>query len=113
MSYCRVYADLGEFAVLNLLCVHRDWQRRGAGTLLVQWGLARSESLGLPAYLEASPAGYGLYLKLGFHEIDVVVVKAEDWDGGFDRHYVAMLKNVKDVSRLSVKGELTDCTGTS
>ena len=99
--------------MLNLLCVHRDFQRRGAGTLLVQWGLAKSESLGLPAYLEASPAGYGLYLKLSFHQIDVVVVKAEEYDGPCDRHYVVMLKEAKDLSRSRVKGDLMDSTGTS
>ncbi|KAK3046085.1 hypothetical protein LTR09_012400 [Extremus antarcticus] len=91
------------YSLLNILCVHRDFQRRGAGTLLVQWGLVHSERVGLPAYLEASPAGFPLYLKLGFHQIDVCVIKAGDWDGDFDRHLIAMLKNPHDASSPAVK----------
>ena len=74
--------------------------------MLVQWGIERAATLGLPAYLEASPAGYPLYLKLGFYKIDVVIVKAETWDGDLDMHYVAMLKDVGDRNSLRVKGEL-------
>ena len=74
----------------------------------MQWGLDHAKSLGLPAYLEASVNGYPLYLKLGFHEIDVVAVKANKWDGSHDRHYVAMLKSADDVSSLSVKGNLIE-----
>lgn len=88
----RSGAPLTQSIVLNLLCIHKDFQRRRAGTLLVEWGLERAANLGLPAYLEASPAGFFLYRNLGFHEIDDIVVKAADWDGDFDRHYVVMLK---------------------
>ena len=94
--------------VCALLRVHRDCPRRGAGTLLVQWGLDHGESLGLPVYLEASVNGYPLYLKLGFHDIDVVVIKADKWDGSHDRHYIAMLKIADDVSSLTVKGNLVE-----
>lgn len=75
-----------------MLCVHENHQRRGAGTLLMQWGLKHAEKVGLPAYLEASIYGYPLYQKLGFHDIDKVVIKAEEWGGDHDRVYVAMLK---------------------
>ena len=92
--------------MLAILTVHQDYQRKGAGTLLVQWGLQKSEELGLPAYLEASPAGKFLYKKLGFHQIDTVIVKAEDWGGDEDHHYIAMLKEPEKASSLPVKGDL-------
>ena len=86
--------------------MHEDFQRRGAGTLLMQWGIERAAALNLPAYLEASSAGYPLYLKLGFRKIDIVVVKADAWDGDHDRHYVAMLKDIGDGRSLKVNGEM-------
>ena len=97
--------------VLALLAVHQQYQRRGAGTLLVQWGLRKSESLRLPAYLEASPAGHQLYSKLGFQQIDTVLVRAEEWDGNVDKHYIAMLKRPENASSLPVKGELEGTAG--
>jgi GNAT superfamily N-acetyltransferase len=94
--------------VCALLCVHEDFQRRGAGTALVRWGIERAAALGLSAYLEATPAGYPLYLTLGFSEIDVMVIKAGMWDGDRDLRFVAMLNDVGDAGSLGVKGELKE-----
>ena len=80
------------YVLLNLLCIHQDLQRQGAGTMLVQQGLALAESLGLPAYLEASTVGYHLYSKLGFEQFGTATIKAEDWDGDHDRTLVAMVR---------------------
>jgi GNAT superfamily N-acetyltransferase len=78
--------------VCAIVAVHPDHQRKGAGTLLIQWGLDHAQKVGLPAYLEASVYGYPLYLKLGFHDFAQVVIKAEDWGGEADKVYTAMLK---------------------
>lgn len=80
--------------MLGLLCVHREAQRQGVGAALVQWGLDRSKEEGLPAYLEASPAGFPLYQKLGFDKIDTMIVKAEDWHGDRDLQYNVMRHDV-------------------
>lgn len=71
------------------------------GTELVRWGIMEMEKLGLAMYLEASQAGLGLYRKLGFREVDVGVVRAEEWDGDHDRRYIAMVKD----SAIRVKEE--------
>lgn len=63
------------------------------GAELVRWGIMEMEKLGLAMYLEASQAGFGLYRKLGFREVDVGVVRAEEWDGDHDRRYIAMVKD--------------------
>lgn len=63
------------------------------GAELVRWGIMEMEKLGLAMYLEASQAGLGLYRKLGFREVDVGVVRAEEWDGDHDRRYIAMVKD--------------------
>lgn len=60
--------------------------------MLVQWGIELAKSLDLSIHLEASAAGYHLYRRLGFRQVDVAVVKAEEWDGDHDRTYIAMVK---------------------
>jgi N-acetylglutamate synthase-like GNAT family acetyltransferase len=90
---------------VGVIAVHQDYQRRGVGTLLVQWGLAEAERLQLPIYLQASTAGYPLYLKLGFHKVDTVVIKAEDWDGSSDKAYNAMVKYPDERSSLEGQGK--------
>ena len=91
---------------VGIIAVHQEHQRRGVGTLLVQWGMAEAARLRLPIYLQASTAGYPLYLKLGFRKVDTVLVKAEDWDGTYDKMYNAMVKYPQDESQLEVTGEL-------
>lgn len=81
--------------LLNLLCVHPEFQRRGAGAMLVEWGMDLADGLGLAIHLEASAAGFELYRKLGFRQVEVAVVKAEDWDGDHDRSYIAMVRDPK------------------
>lgn len=78
--------------VLGLLCVHPDFQRRGVGKALVQWGLQQAADLGLTVHLEASPEGLSLYRSLCFKVVETVVVKADQWDGEFERQYIVMLR---------------------
>lgn len=62
-------------ASLEILITHPAHQRRGAGTLLVQWGCARADELGIPCALTASAAGLRLYQREGFE-----VVMEKDMD---------------------------------
>ncbi|KAI1010361.1 hypothetical protein LB503_005107 [Fusarium chuoi] len=57
---------------LELICTHETWQRKGAGTLLLRWGMERADTDGLPCFLEATTKGKLVYEKLGFR------VKAEE-----------------------------------
>ena len=43
-----------------------EYRRRGAGTLLLQWGLERADRLGLETFLESTEIGRPLYAKNGF-----------------------------------------------
>lgn len=49
--------------------VHPDFQRRGAGSMLVEYGCKRADELGVIAVLGATDQGKGLYLKHGFKVI--------------------------------------------
>lgn len=58
--------------VLALLVTSPRYRRLGAGSLLVEWGIRKSEETGLPLYLQASEQGRRLYLHHGFREMDTV-----------------------------------------
>ncbi|GKT86577.1 GNAT family acetyltransferase [Colletotrichum tofieldiae] len=51
---------------LDTLVTHPDYQRRGAGSLLLKWGCELADENGVGAYVDASKAGKGLYERFGF-----------------------------------------------
>lgn len=58
--------------VLALLVTDSRYRRRGAGSLVVKWGIDLSEETGIPCYLQASEQGRRLYSHYGFEAIDTV-----------------------------------------
>lgn len=58
--------------LLALLVTADKHRRRGAGSLLVQWGVELSESLGLQCYVQASEQGRRLYQHHGFQDVGSV-----------------------------------------
>ncbi|KAH3908931.1 hypothetical protein HBI56_124270 [Parastagonospora nodorum] len=58
--------------LLALLVTSEEHRRRGAGSLLLQWGIERSEQSKIPCYLQASAQGRRLYGKYGFQAIETV-----------------------------------------
>ncbi|KAI1658651.1 hypothetical protein F4813DRAFT_355838 [Daldinia decipiens] len=51
--------------VLELLAVHPEYQRLGAGTALVEWGTKKADQQGLQAVVEGTPIARRLYEKSG------------------------------------------------
>ena len=72
---------------LLYMATDRAWRRRGAATAVVQWGIDRCKELGIPAYLEASPAGAPVYKRLGFEVVENIEC---DVDGEISRFPVMM-----------------------
>jgi len=60
---------IDEMWYLKILAIHPDYQRRGVGAKLLNWGLERARARGEKVYLEASRRGKGLYTKLGFEHV--------------------------------------------
>ncbi|EED21250.1 conserved hypothetical protein [Talaromyces stipitatus ATCC 10500] len=54
---------------LIALAVHPDYQRKGIGRRLVQWGLDEADRLGRISYLEATMEGIRLYEQSGFEKV--------------------------------------------
>lgn len=55
---------------LGSLAIDPTYQGKGIGKMLMQWGCEQSDRDGLPLYLEATPAGRGLYEKCGFESVE-------------------------------------------
>ncbi|KAK1985998.1 acetyltransferase [Colletotrichum cereale] len=55
-----------EHYYLDTLVTHPDYQRRGAGSMLLKWGCELADENGVGAYVDASKAGKGLYERFGF-----------------------------------------------
>jgi GNAT superfamily N-acetyltransferase len=64
--------------VLALLATNSRYRRRGAGSLLVEWGIKLSNETGLPCYLQTSEQGRRLYRHYGLRDIDTVQFNLED-----------------------------------
>ncbi|KAI1819638.1 acyl-CoA N-acyltransferase [Xylaria intraflava] len=79
---------------LRMLHVDPKHQRRGAGKMLVMWGVEESGRLGLPAFLESSTEGHSLYLTCGFRDIDAYAIDLSKW-GRAEKHvnYIMALEH--------------------
>lgn len=63
--------NYGPFTYLGMMTVRKELQRKGIGQALLQHMLNWTESQGIPYLrLDASDAGYPLYLRFGFEVLD-------------------------------------------
>ncbi|KAI1651643.1 putative GNAT family acetyltransferase [Daldinia loculata] len=63
---------LGDTPCYRLLFMGTDpaYQRRGAATMMVRWGIEHSRKDGAPAYLESTLEAASFYRNLGFVDVD-------------------------------------------
>lgn len=74
---------------LNMLVCEPKYQRRGAGRLLLGWGIELADKLVLEAYLEASPEGHHLYESAGFEDVGTLDMDMSKYGGhGIHQHFV-------------------------
>ncbi|KAI9879338.1 MAG: hypothetical protein M1830_008798 [Pleopsidium flavum] len=78
--------------LLQILDTLPSHQRRGAGTQLIKWGVDVGDKYGIPCYLEASPAGYHLYRKCGFEDVENLDMDLTKWGGKGTHRYVCMIR---------------------
>ncbi|KAF2815948.1 acyl-CoA N-acyltransferase [Mytilinidion resinicola] len=60
---------LSPYWMLDALSTHPAHHRRGAGAMLIRWGLVRADEEGVETYLEASAMGQPLYERYGFRPV--------------------------------------------
>jgi len=54
-----------------------SYERRGAASRLVKWGIERCEQEGVPAYLEGTLNAAAFYEKMGFRALDRISLRYE------------------------------------
>lgn len=64
--------------VLNILFTIPEYRRRGAASLVMDWGVERADCMGLDVYIEASEGGKPLYEKYGFEAIEESYHEVDD-----------------------------------
>lgn len=79
--------------------------------MLVQWGCDIAQKHGIPAYLEASPAGLSMYKKCGFQEVDKFVFNLEKYGASGSRVNVHMIKYPESASGITSSGDVQNDGG--
>ena len=64
----------------------------------MQWGADAADKAGLFCWLEASTAGYHLYRKKGFEDVDVIEVDTRKWGGKGIERSTCMKRPAKQVA---------------
>jgi len=72
-------------------------QRKGAGRMLLQWGIDLARRHGVPIYLESTPNGLWLYKRAGFQEIGEASEDLKKFGGSTDYSHVFMVLQPKSL----------------
>ena len=85
-----------KHVILRRLVVHPDFQRRGIGRKLMQWGLDEADRLGIVSWLFARPAGIQLYQRCGYVEVANISFDIPDGDPAIDAApFIGMLRKAE------------------
>ncbi|KAL1608293.1 hypothetical protein SLS60_003233 [Paraconiothyrium brasiliense] len=66
-------------------------ERRGAGSMLVQWGCERADEAGVEAYLEASLVGAPMYERLGFKPVKHIELDTKTFGAERNERFIIKL----------------------
>ncbi len=81
----RYGKQLGPHVDVEILATDPEYQRMGAGRMLMEAVCAQADRLGLPAYLEGSEEGRRLYEAVGFVGKEDIWVDLTRWEDAEDK----------------------------
>ncbi|KAF2090810.1 acyl-CoA N-acyltransferase [Saccharata proteae CBS 121410] len=88
--------------------------RKGAGTMLLRWGLERADEAGLETFLEATPMARGLYERWGFVVVERCGFELGGWgkegEEGTVWHY-CMVRPPNAGVTVATSGTIADTSG--
>lgn len=70
-----------KHALMAILVVKPEWQRKQVGLKILEWGLAECDKEEIGVWIDASPAGKGLYEKCGWKQVDTLDMELDKWGG--------------------------------
>ena len=79
---------------LKTLATHPEHQGRGAGKILIEWGLKKADEEGLRCYLCATRMGLNLYKKVGFEMVKSVTFDMGPWGREGEDWWACMTRGV-------------------
>lgn len=87
IAECRLRygKQLGPHVDVEILATDPEFQRIGAGRMLMDAVCEEADRLGLPAYLEGSEEGRRLYEAVGFEGKEDLWVDVPRWEKGGDK----------------------------
>lgn len=71
--------------VLGMCYTDPQYRRRGAATMLLDWGIQKADELGVEIFFDSTPWAVPFYIKAGFVKIDDVFLDmhmddpSEEW----------------------------------
>ena|SRR5271156_3252574 len=78
------YPSLAYCADLAAVGTSPSYRKQGAASLLLAHFTKLVDEKRLPAYVEGTPAGLGIYRKYGFQQVDMLKLGLSPWkDGDF------------------------------
>ena len=84
---------------LDSLATHPEHQGKGAGKMLVEWGMRKADGEGWRCYLDASPKGLKLYERAGFKVVKEVTFDMGAWGGEGMDWWTCMVREVGGAGR--------------
>jgi len=93
-----LYVDDAEMYVAHLLATDPSYQRKGLASRLLSHVLAIADQEKRKCYIEATKAGFPVYYKLGFREVDVLEIDMKPCGGDFVAFNTLMIREPQPVS---------------
>lgn len=90
----KIMGKNAPYLKLDSLATHPDHQGKGAGKMLVQWGMRKADEEGLKCYLCATARGLRLYEKAGFKTVKEVTFDMSEWGGEGKDWWACMVREV-------------------
>ncbi|OTA55559.1 putative GNAT family acetyltransferase [Hypoxylon sp. EC38] len=85
-AQCHTIGDCPCYR-LTFIGTDPDYERRGAATMMVRWGMNQCKKNCVPAYLESTLEAASFYRKLGFEAVEKISLQYESGNSNISQVY--------------------------